>query len=585
MTLFDFVKSSLSVVDVIGEYLQLKPAGNYLKSSCPFHSEKDASFTVSPEKGIFYCFGCHATGDLISFVAKIENLSQIEAVKFLIDKYSLQIPDHVKNSNFKDILEQIEKKDVYFDLSQIFADWAHAQLLSNEIALKYLAARSIDMQDITYFKIGYFPAGIKFINNLLRAVSEKKYLAKDLVEAGILSEGKSILYSPFEERIIFPIFDVMGRAVGFGGRIFKPEDQRPKYYNSKENNHFFKGKILFGLNLAKKDMQDKGYAFLVEGYTDCVAMVKNGYKNTVATLGTACTHEHLKLLSRYINTLYVMYDGDQAGQNAILRLTQLCWDVNLELKIIKLEKSYDPASFLNSGGNLNLLFEKSKDIFTFYIDSLSKDFLESPLAIKLSLADKILDLISNIKDDLKQEILLQQASRALQVSAFSLKKQLKGHFYKKEEKKEISNFSQDFDSKENKIDLLEERIFSVIINSMNKPEKFNLDKILVIYFSEKIRDLLQKLEKFEKIEDFLGNLEDKDKKFVLYCSLKYENETTKELFEQMIALFCKKHWKKIVQDVKDELVNVKQQNDVKKYQEILNSFYKLKEGIFSRGLI
>ena len=172
--------------------------------------------------------------------------------------------------------------------------------------------------------------------------------------AGILSESKNALYSPFEDRIMFPITDNLGRFCGFGGRTFMPQDERPKYYNSKENNFFTKGSLIFGLNVAKRDIQHKEIVFVVEGYMDCIAMAQHGYTNTVATLGTACTLEHLKQLSRYASYVYVLYDGDAAGQSAILRLTELCWNVNMDLKVIRLPRQEDPASFLAKGKALLL---------------------------------------------------------------------------------------------------------------------------------------------------------------------------------------------------------------------------------------
>ncbi|MCF7799891.1 DNA primase [Candidatus Babeliales bacterium] len=599
MSLFDFVKSNISILDVIGQYVKIKSAGSYWKGPCPFHAEKDASFTVSPDKQIFYCFGCHAGGDLISFVAKIENMSQIEAVNFLVDKYGLQIPDDIKRSVCnKNVENKKDQQKNYFKLCQSVAIFANRQLLSDVHAFEYLKKRNISKSEIEYFNIGYFPGGIRFINNFVREMSNQSILVKDLLENGILMEGKSVLYSPFEERIIFPIKDSMGRFCGFGGRIFKNSDQRAKYYNSKESQFFSKGKLLFGLDLAKKEMQTKKYAFLVEGYFDCITMAKYEYKNTVATLGTACTQNHLDLLSRFINTLYVLYDGDVAGQNAILRLTQLCWNVNMELRIIKFPAKDDPDSFLNKNGNLDLLINQAEDIFSFFIDNHAGKFLNASLSEKIDLSQKIIQLITNLNDSFKQDILLQRAAKIMQMPIQILKKQItsikNNSDFAQPLKKTVESIAlQDLknknnknaDSKEISVSLLEERIFSAIINNMDKTEKFIIDENLISYFEQDIQFLLDKVGKSEKFKDFLNLLDEYYRDWVIKCSLKFEPVESEDLFEQLLFLFYKENWKKIVQDMRLRILKSKQQGNTQDLQRLLSVFSKFKKNIQSRGLI
>ena len=332
MNLFSFIKAHVSILDVVGGYSSLKKAGLYWKGNCPFHNEKTASFTVSPHKEIFYCFGCNSGGDVISFIEKVENCSPIEAANHLIERYKLTPPENLKLSS-SEVDTQV--RDNYYDLCKAVSVWAHGHLLKNPTLLNYAQKRGISKESIVQFSLGYFPAGLAAVKGLIAKMQEQQFMPKDLLDANILSEGKTVLYSPFEDRLLFPIQDHLGRFCGFGG-IFKPHDQRPKYYNSRENEFFQKGSILFGLNNAKKNIQELEHAFLVEGYTDCIAMVQHGHKNTVATLGTACTPEHLKQLARYAKTLYVVYDADKAGHNAMLRLTELCWQVSLDLKVIYL---------------------------------------------------------------------------------------------------------------------------------------------------------------------------------------------------------------------------------------------------------
>ena len=256
MTLFEFVKSNLSILDVISEYVQIKPAGTYLKGPCPFHSEKEASFTVSPDKQIYYCFGCHAGGDLISFISKIENLTQIEAAKHLVEKYNLEVPEEIDN-NFKDFKKNKEEKELWFKVNEAISNWAHEKLLKTDVVLNYLKERNIDLKIAKHFKIGYFPGGTRFVDLFVKNMAQQSVMLKDLLDVGFLQQGNNIIYSSFEERILFPIKDQLGRFVGFGGRVFRLSDTRAKYYNSKDSDWFSKGKLLFGLDLAKKEMQQK----------------------------------------------------------------------------------------------------------------------------------------------------------------------------------------------------------------------------------------------------------------------------------------------------------------------------------------
>jgi len=611
MTLFDFVKSQLSILDIVSEYVQLRPAGNYYKGTCPFHSETDASFTVSPDKQIFYCFGCHAGGDLISFVAKIENLTQIESVRHLIDRYNLNVPDSIKNGAFKDLDKTLNDKDLWFKIHELISQWANEKLLNSEDVLKYLSARFINLKEIKLFKIGYFPGGVRFINFFLKDMSKKGILLKDLMEGGFLQQGRSVVYSPFEERILFPIRDVLGRYVGFGGRIFKQNDERAKYYNSKDSLLFTKSKLLFGLNLAKKEMKKLEHGYLVEGYTDCIAMFKHGYLNTVATLGTACTVEHFKILARYINILFVIYDGDDAGQKAILRLTQLCWEVNLELKVIKLPEKEDPASYLNKNGKMDELIKNSQDIFSFFVEVLGHDFFNKPLAEKLKLSERIVDAILRLDSKFKQDLLLQKAASVMQISFGSLKNLMQE---KKENKQKVAFLAQkkaqleegsmgverQSESQGDKnrlvgfesVTLLEEKIFSAIINSVGKSDCFRVEDDLNPYFSEKIQFLLHKLEIFVKkcnslncFTAFIDNLDEPDRRWVLQVSLKFEQDVSRDFFEQLLMLFRRSHWKKIIQNIRLDIAKAKQQADKEKLQELFDRFSKLKKEIQDRGLI
>lgn len=603
MSLFNFIKSELPILDVIADYVSIKPAGHYWKASCPFHSETDASFTVSPDKEIFYCFGCHAHGDAIAFIARKENMTQLEAAKFLVERFHLKVPENLFGQ-FSQILASSQVKESYFRACKAFATWAHTQLLHNKIAYNYLSDRSISQNTIKRFQVGYLPGGATAIKQLIKDMSAENILVQDLVDAGILQESKATYYSPFEERILFPISDSSGRCCGFGGRIFRLGDERPKYYNSKEHEGFAKGKLLFGLDLAKKSTQEEQVAFLVEGYMDCIVMAQYGYTNTIATLGTACTVDHLKLIARFAPKVFILYDGDQAGQKAILRLAELCWEVNLEPLAITLPQGEDPASFLSKGLDLTSYVAKAQDVFSFFIQSIGTHFYSKPLAQKLQLIDKILQLLAKINNPLKQDLLVQQASCITSIPFSSLKESLKRittkHQGKTVEHQPLAgdlpkNSEKNAQTEYNEIALLEEKIISVILttNLQANDKKLEIEPELVSYFSEQAQAILHKFCTFQALTHtnnnlfgaFLETLDDAEKAWVIKASLLFDEDVCPEVFNQLIFRFCKYNWKNIVRDIKAQMLTATEEKNTNRLNELFHLFSKLKQGIQNRGLI
>ena len=581
MNLFNFIKNSVRILDVINEYTTLKKSGGlYWKSPCPFHQEKTPSFTVSPDKEIFYCFGCHETGDVITFIAKIEKMSPFEAAQYLIEKYNLQVPDSIKSS-VRNAQETRTEKDAYFALCKLVANWCHDQLFAYDTALNYVHSRKFNQQAITQFTLGYFPKGNMAIKGLLNVISSQGFLTNDLIKAGIIFQGQNNIYSPFEGRIIFPIKDHLGRHCGFGGRVFMPDDDRCKYYNSKENQFFQKGSLLYGLDIAKKNIQQNDIAFLVEGYTDCIAMHSYGYKNSIATLGTACTLEHLKKIANYTQQLYVMYDGDNAGQEAILRLTQLCWTIDIEPKVICLPKDSDPASFLYKNQDLKPYIKQAQDVFSFFLQNKGHDFQNKNLKEKLQAAASITELIANLQDPLKRDILLLQASEILQIPLEILRKEYT--IPNKQTEKvipEIANSSV--------LSQLETKIFSAILhypkllNSENKtllaaglPDPYNnlLSKIIVII--EKDPNL-----PLHKIQELLTSTEQGLINQLLFALEETNIETA---FEQMLLQFQKKHWKSIVLNIKMKLQQATQDCNNEEIQTIVTAFQAIKLKLLKNG--
>ena len=577
MDLFNFVKNQVDIIATISEYTSLKKTGSlYWKGLCPFHHEKTPSFTVSPHKKIFYCFGCHETGDVINFIEKTEHISGIQAVQHLIQRYNLDVPESLESSN------HIKQDRSAFKLCKLVAQWCTKQFQSNNIVQNYLKSRHFDPIQLSQFEIGFFPAGSKYIQKLLAHVLQHNFSSKDLIENNILIQGKGGLYSPFEDRIIFPIKDHLGQVCGFGGRIFKQDDQRPKYYNSRETNNFKKGKILFGLNIAKHEIQKQKTAFIVEGYTDCIAMYQHGYHNTVATLGTACSIDHLKQLAQHAQKIYILYDADSAGKKAILRLTQICWQLEMELKVVLLPSGQDPASALEQEESIDQYIQKSIDIFTFFMQSTSDKFHKSSMRDKMNAIQDLLNLIENLQDEIKKSILLVKAAETLQMPLDILKKE---YNKRKTVCKQSSNHKEEPYSSDQ---LLEEQILASILHDSTILTKQH-ETLLLSQLSEPISSIITKIVNCNSnsnkscSKELKNLLTPQELKLTQTALFKVESSNIKQTFENLMLQFQRKHWKSIISHIKMKLAQAKQANNTTEIKELLDAFENIKKTMYKNG--
>jgi DNA primase len=565
LTLFDWLKQQVSIIDVVGQYVRLVRLGNYFKASCMFHSETDASFTVSPDKGIFYCFGCHATGDVISFIAKIEHLTQAEAVKLIIDRMGLVVPDALKNAFTQH--DEVAKKD-YFAVCSFFEAWSVAQLAKSSVAQGYLRKRGVSDDLVAQFNLGYIPGGQDSVQQLIRAAHTKGLLLKHFIDAGLLVQSSTtVCHSPFEERIMFPIYDPSGRCVGFGGRIFKDGDVRPKYYNSRESDFFLKRQLLFGYHKAKNFFIKTERAFIVEGYLDAIMLFGSGVQEVVATLGTACTQDHLKLLSRFVRKVYVVYDGDKAGQKATLRLAEQCWDVNLELFVISLPQGQDPASFVQAGGDALHLVESAQDIFTFFIKSVALDFTKKTLSEKMEIGQRIASVIARISNRFKQDLLVHQAAKALQVQELSMRELVAKtknidapepfHVRAESSPVEVKPGSKEGAAEKSLRDVQEKIVGALLCDYKNNNLLELLDPRVVGFLDDDIQGVFQKIKAFtvnspDLFTAFLETLDQETKLWVMKASLSFEGAVTRSEFQGLVINFCRSKWRLIIARVKTD---------------------------------
>lgn len=583
MNLFETIKQRIPILDVIQDYTALKKAGGYWKGRCPFHHEKTASFTVSPDRGIFYCFGCHVSGDVIAFIARAENLSgQRDAARLLAERFRIELPDEENGIP----TPSLQEKERYYTIYEVVVQWAHTQLLQPQYKepIGYITTRGFTRATMDHYQVGYFPGGPASIKSLCAELKKHNFLAQDLVDCHILAQNKNLYYSPFEERILFPIKDPMGRVCGFGGRVYKKQDSRPKYYNTKESDFFIKGSLLFGFNEAKKSIQEKQSVFMVEGYTDCLAMVQHGFPNTVATLGTACTQAHLKLLSRHADILYVLYDADAAGTQAILRLTQLCWQVSMELRVVRLPQGSDPASFLAAGGTLTEAIAAARDIFLFYVETIGPAFTQAPLGRKVETLRTLLDAIGGIQDPLKRDLVLYQASQTLGIPVALLAAELRrmrAATTTEEPALVVKNGPSEEQEQFLGATQLEKKLTCVILHATDV-----LDARSIAYV---IRYMPQPLAEYVRTVIALSDQGVKDPFKLFYAQqapdvqkavselvLSYEPETSRDAATALFKQWQKLHWRRIVADIKEKIAEATIHKDIATVQNLVTEFNRLK---------
>ncbi len=330
------IRDRNDVESVISGYVELKRRGRNLTGLCPFHNEKTPSFTVYPETSSYYCFGCHVGGDVITFIRNIENLDYIDAVKFLADRSGIKMPDE----NFDDTVH--EKRKLTYEANRAAAKFFHETLFSEKgkAQLEYFVGRGLTKSQITRFGLGAAPDDWHSLTNYLVSQGFKK---DDLVRADLikLSEknGKKNYYDNFRNRAIFPVIDLRGNVVAFGGRVL--DDSKPKYINTGDTPVYKKGRELFALNIAKNG--NNGKLILCEGYMDVIALHKYGFTNAIAGLGTALTPEQVTLISRYAEEVYLCYDADEAGQKAVRAALSLFSKTGVKIKVIMLPTGEDEA--------------------------------------------------------------------------------------------------------------------------------------------------------------------------------------------------------------------------------------------------
>ena len=407
------------IEDVVGQYVTLKRSGANMFGLCPFHGEKTASFSVAPDKGIYYCFGCHKGGGVINFMMELEGLSYPDAVRNLAARVGMEVPeDEQYQSRYRqqERLWALHKEAARFFHSQLYAPVGKA-------ALDYALGRGMTKSVLTKFGVGYAPDSW---DSMVKAMKAKGYTEEELKESGLVtvSQKNGNLFDRFRDRLMFPIIDVRGNVIGFGGRIIKNDKDAAKYLNSPETIIFNKRKNLFGLNLAKKSKA--GYLILVEGNIDVVALHQFGFDNAIASLGTSLTEEQAALMTRYADQIVLIYDGDKAGQNATQRAIPILEKAGLQVKVLQIRDAKDPDEYLHKFGadKFRLLLEGSSNRVEYQLNAIRGQYDLNVDEERVKYLQASAALISTLQSPVQQEIYGYRVAEAAKISYEAMKNEI-----------------------------------------------------------------------------------------------------------------------------------------------------------------
>ncbi|WP_066839670.1 DNA primase [Rufibacter ruber] len=408
----DQIIQHADIVEVVGDFVDLKKKGQNMWACCPFHHEKSPSFSVAPKKGIYKCFGCGKAGNSVQFIMDIEGTSYVEALRYLAKKYGIEIEEDQSPA----AVQAQNEKDSLFILSdfakQYFVNALHKNDEGQSIGMPYFKQRGLSQATIQKFELGY---SLDSWDDFTKAALEKGYQLKYLEETGLTivkpEEGKQ--YDRFRGRVMFPIHNVSGRTIGFGARTLKSNDKKsPKYVNSPESRIYHKSDVLYGMFQAKQAIRQEDECFLVEGYLDVLSLHQGGIENVVASSGTSLTENQIKLIGRYTKNITVLYDGDPAGIKASLRGIDLILEGGLNVNVVLFPDGDDPDSYIRKVGDTafrNYLKEHSQDFISFKSELFAQEAKDNPVKKAEAIREMVVS-ISKIPDAIKRSVFLQRCS-------------------------------------------------------------------------------------------------------------------------------------------------------------------------------
>ena len=568
----DEIKSRLDIVEVIGSYIKLKKTGANYRALCPFHSEKNPSFFVSPARQIWHCFGCSKGGDIFGFIKEIEGVEFGDALRILAQRAGVELkPRSPEWQKFK-----TERQRLY-EICELATKFFEKQLEGSSLGKetkKYLLGRGIKEESIKKWRIGYSPDTWSGLSDFL--VSQD-YKNEEIEKAGLsLKNEQGSYYDRFRGRIIFPIFDLNSQVIGFGGRIFQKSDEVAKYINTPNTLLYDKSRILYGLDKAKVEIRKKDFCLLVEGYTDVILTHQAGFENTASVSGTALTPYQLVILKRYSENLFLSFDMDIAGDSATKRGIDLAQLRGFNLKIITLPKDEDPADVISKNPKeFEKLVNNSLSILDFYFQNAFSQFDKARPEGKREISKILLPVIKRIPNKIEQSFWVSRLAKNLEVKEENVEEELKKikleppTTFEEEEFGQII-YKESGGGPKSRKELLEERLITLLLK---RPENLNLIEDIpaghpISYFSPKGKEILLNLKNSEASENLSGETKD----FFNYLALKSEVEDLDEKEIEPEIKFCLKEIQSL--EIKSKLNEISK--EIKKAEEEKN-FEKIKK--------
>jgi len=547
------IKEKIDMLSLVEKYVPLQRVGSRFRGPCPFHQETKPSFYIDPNLGLYHCFGCHASGDIIDFYCKINGVDFYQGILELAEEVGVDI-----NKSLKKTGQRSSKRRTLLEINSIALDFFYESLKKYEPAKKYLKERQIPKQLIESFQIGYAADSWDGLKNFL---IKKGYSLLDAVEAGLLIKNeKNHIYDRFRSRIIFPIHDISGRCIGFGGRIIV--DGEPKYLNTSENQIFKKGENLYGLYQARKEIRVKKCAILTEGYIDVIRLHQHGYQNSCGVLGTALTEAHVKKISNLCSKVILIFDGDEAGIKATIKSAQLFLAHGTKVEVVELPLGEDIDSFLLKQGNIGLdkLIKRAEEGLAFCAKMIRLN--NSPREIIAWCRE----FISSLVDPALIGFYLPVLSREFGIPEIELRRSL-DLTEKRTHQKTIKPY----------IVLGDREILKFAIcfpEYIKEMEKLGVAEYLK---NDSAKILWNKLTKYS-CEEILYQLEDSERSFYIESLFfKEKEEDTEKLWKEIKDFLEKKQRERLIKQVKQCLVEAqikKDQDKIKFYLTQINNLCK-----------
>lgn len=410
--ILDEIRSRNDIVSTISQYMALKRKGRNYFGLCPFHNEKSPSFSVSPDKQIFHCFGCGVGGDVINFVKKIENIGFLDSVRLLAEKSGIQLPNDISKAEE----ENIKLKNRVYKINELAAKFYHENLYkpTSKIAQDYIKKRKLNNATLKSFLMGY---ASNSSNELLRFLKEQGFTEEELLASCLIGKSDRGYYDKFRNRLMIPIRDERGRFIAFGGRVL--DDSKPKYINSPENIVYSKGRNLFGLNVAKEGVHGPLKRLLiVEGYMDAISLYQRGITNVVASLGTALTDSQGRLLRRNTEQVILGYDADGAGQQAIIRGMEILKSMDIDIRILQISGAKDPDEYVLKFGPEKMVkaMDEAISAIEFKIKVLRANLDLNNVNDKVKFLTEIAKILSNVDNNIEREVYIDRISKVYEIS-------------------------------------------------------------------------------------------------------------------------------------------------------------------------